>query len=117
MSEFAPTLIETETPHEQNEATIIEFPTAPDESKRFEDKDFAYDTAQLEDIQREAVNDARADVERALAQDSPLVDKYRAKLTNAEVGLKVNSAEAEKFYDRHYRQHQKPKTDDLRLAA
>lgn len=116
MPEFAPTVIETEAPEDSSEAIITELPTNPDDSKRY-DADFAYDAARLEDIQRDKINQARDDVDRALAQNSPLVDKYKAKLTNAEVALAVNAKETEKFYDRFHRQNQQPETDELRLAA
>lgn len=121
MSEFAPTLIETEAPHEQTEAAIIDFPTPSDESKRFDDVDFAHKAAIEEDIRRDAIIDARTLVEQALAQKSPLVDKYKAKLTHAEVSLVVNDKATGKFYDHFYRpaptKEASSKTDDLRVAA
>jgi hypothetical protein len=117
MSEFAPTHIETEAPRTL-EATIIDFPSTPDNSKRIE-LDYAYEAAESEAQQREMVNKARADVERALAQNSPLVDKYKGKLAEAEVSLKVNDIETGKFYDRFYRDRKPAQKaqEEHRLAA
>lgn len=117
MSEFAPTHTETKKPQNHSEADIIEFPLAADESKRFEDIDFAHDAALTENVNRDMVKNARADVERALAQNSPLVDKYKGKLANAELSAKMDNKGSEEFYDRFYRQRQVKKADEHKLAA
>lgn len=118
MSEFAPTQhIETEAPITTPEATIIDFPSTPDESSRYEDVDFAHQAAIQEDVQREMIHEARADVDRALSQNSPLLGKYKDKLTHAEMSMKVNSQESDKFYNRLYRKPSKSAQDEHDLAA
>jgi len=122
MSEFAPTaLLEAPKPPEHTEAhleNVTEFPTS-DDSDRY-DADFAYDAAVIEDMQRSNINEARAQVEQALAQKSPLVEKYQIKLANAEVSLAVNAKETEKFYNRYHKPAPKSEAkpqEALRLAA
>lgn len=116
MSEFSPKQLEAEAPLNTPETTIIDFPTAPDESKHIE-LDYAYEAAVSEDQQREMVNKARADVDRALAQNSPLIDKYEKRLIDAKVSLEVNDRETGKFYDRFYRDRKPSEQDEHRLAA
>lgn len=117
MSEFAPTPTEVSKPKNHTEAEIIDFPVNPDESKRFEDIDFAHGAAITENMNRDMVADARAAVEQALAQKSPLVDKYQSKLANAELSAKMDAKGSEEFYDRFYRQRQAKKADEHKLAA
>jgi hypothetical protein len=125
MSEFAPTTIELSKPNNITEMGDYQehvLAKKNDES-RYNDVEFAQEAAIHEQIQRDMISDARADVEYALAKNSPLVDKYRTKLQSAEVSLLVNGKETDKFYDRYYRQTEKralsstQDQDKLRLAA
>ena len=118
MSEFAPKHIETQAPLKSPEATIIDFPTIPDNSKRIE-LDYAYQAALTEDVFQENLAKARADVERAIAQESPLENEYKSKRTIAEMELKENDKRTGDYYDRIYR-NRKPAQkaqDEHRLAA
>jgi hypothetical protein len=118
MSELAPTQhIETDAPP-QTEADIIDFPTTPDDSKRF-GLDYAREAADDENVHQEMMAEARADVARALLQNSPLLDQYRAKLADAVLSHKINDAKAGEFYNTHYRNTkttQKPQEDPQSVA-
>ena len=118
MSEFAPTaLLEAPKPPKQAETHLenVAELSAPDDSGRY-DAEFAYDAAVIEDMQRSDINEARAQVEQALAQKSPLVEKYQMKLANAEVSMAVNAKDTERFYNRYHKPTPKPQ-EELRLAA